>query len=77
MATLARAVRKALPSAEACALGLEFLAERCGSDVAQVEAMLIEHGMRIYKGLVPFRGERVQAVSVNKKLKTWAKQEGA
>ncbi|WP_034627158.1 helix-turn-helix domain-containing protein [Desulfocurvibacter africanus] len=77
VATLARAVREALPEAEACALGLEYLAGLCRSDVIQVEAMLASLGMTIFKAPVQFKDELQKALSVSKKLRAWAERESA
>ncbi|EGJ49025.1 hypothetical protein [Desulfocurvibacter africanus] len=77
VATLARIVREALPEAEACALGLEYLAGHCDSDAKQVEAMLASLGMTIFKAPMSFQGRVQREVSVNKKLRAWAEKGGA
>jgi len=66
------AVREALPQAEACALGLGYLAERCGADVAQLREILAAEGMTIFKNEIAFQGHHQLCVSVNKRLWSWA-----
>lgn len=67
-----QAVRDALHLAEACALGLVFLAARCEADSAQLRNILEAQGMTIFKNEIAFRGEPQACVSVNKRLRTWA-----
>ncbi len=67
-----QAVRDALHLAEACALGLGFLAERCGADQAQLQEILAAEGMTIFKNEIAFQGEPQLCVSVNKRLRSWA-----
>lgn len=67
-----QAVREALPQAEACALGLGFLAERCGADAAQLREALATEGMTIFKNEIAFQGALQLCVSVNKRLRSWA-----
>lgn len=67
-----QAVRDALPLAEACALGLGFLAERCEADSVQIRNILEAQGMTIFKNEIAFRGEHQACASVNKRLRTWA-----
>ncbi|KAF5046491.1 hypothetical protein DSECCO2_470100 [anaerobic digester metagenome] len=70
--TVRQAVRDALHLAEACALGLGFLAERCGADAAQLREILTAEGMTIFKNEIAFQGEPQLCVSVNKRLRSWA-----
>lgn len=65
-------VRDALPLAEACALGLWFLAERCEAEAAQIRAALESAGLTIFKNEIAFQGRHQPCVSVNKRLRQWA-----
>jgi hypothetical protein len=67
-----QAVREALPQAEACALGLGCLAERCGADAVQLREILAAEGMTIFKNEIAFQGVLQLCVSVNKRLRSWA-----
>jgi hypothetical protein len=65
-------VREAIPMAEACALGIEYLAGRAGVATAPVSETLAALGMTIFKNELEFRGALQRCVSVNKRLRTWA-----
>lgn len=67
-----QAVREAMHLAEACALGLGLLAERCEADVALVREVLESAGLTIFKNECVFQGRPQPCVSVNKKLRSWA-----
>ena len=69
--TVRQAVRDALHLAEACALGLGFLAARCEADPAQLREILAAAGMTIFKNEIAFQGEPQLCVSVNKRLQSW------
>ena len=70
--TVRQATRDALHLAEACALGLGLLAERCKTDVALVREVLESAGLTIFKNECVFQGRPQPCVSVNKKLRSWA-----
>lgn len=67
-----QAVRDALHLAEACALGLVFLAARCEAEVPHIREVLESAGMTIFKNEIAFLGEPQACVSVNKRIRTWA-----
>lgn len=70
--TVRQTLREALPLAEACALGLGFLAERCEADATQLREILAAEGMTIFKNEIAFQGVPQLCVSVNKRLRQWA-----
>jgi hypothetical protein len=70
--TIRQTLREALPLAEACALGLGFLAERCGAEALRVREILEAEGMTIFKTELEFQGVEQPCVSVNKRLRSWA-----
>lgn len=67
-----QAVRDALPMAEACALGLSFLARLLLAEESQIRAVLESAGMTIFKNEIAFQGVLQLCVSVNKRLRSWA-----
>jgi hypothetical protein len=67
-----QAVRDALPMAEACALGLSFLARLLLAEEPQIRAVLESAGMTIFKNEIAFQGRYQPCVSVNKRLRLWA-----
>ena len=73
------ALRDVLPLAEACAIGIDFLAERCEAvagrirDAGLVSQILATAGMTIFKAEIQFQGRAQRCVSVNKRLLTWLK----
>jgi len=70
--TVRQAVRDALPMAEACALGLSFLARLLLAEEPQIRAVLESAGMTIFKNEIAFQGRYQPCVSVNKRLRLWA-----
>lgn len=70
-ARLRDALREALPLAEACALGLSWLAGRIGADAAQLAHLCHSEGLTVFRNDIVFQGVTQPCVSVNKKLREW------